>query len=62
MTTSVQNKTGKIHRLTLFYLTPLECAEQIISSQRLKKGNGLYGEGIYFANTYEANTIFYFHS
>ena len=57
MSSTSQNKTGNIHRLALFHRTPIECAEKIISSQQFKKGGGLYGTGIYFANTYEATTL-----
>lgn len=50
------NINQEIQRLSLFHVTPVENAEQIIQSQHFIPGNGLYGRGVYFANTIEATT------
>lgn len=51
-------KGYKHKRLSLIHQTDLACAEQIISSQKMLPGaKGLYGAGIYFANTIEATDL-----
>ena len=43
------------NRLVLIHQTDLACAEQIIRTQTMRPGSaGLFGPGIYFANTIEA--------
>ena len=45
------------NRLTLFYQTDIDTAEQIIANQRIVPRNGgLYGPGIYFGNTIDSAT------
>lgn len=45
-------------RLSLIHQTDQECAEKIISTQTMLPGSkGLYGAGIYFANTIEASDL-----
>lgn len=46
------------YHLSLIHQTDLECAEKIISTQTMiPSANGLYGPGIYFANTIEAANL-----
>ena len=52
---SSSHKDGiHIERQSLIHVTPVNCADLIIESQLFKAGNGLYGVGVYFANTLEA--------
>lgn len=53
---SETSSQSEISRLSLFHVTPVENAEKIIQSQHFKLGSGLYGRGVYFANTIEATT------
>lgn len=57
MSTSQKFKIGKIKRCTLFHLTPVENAEEIIKSQKFKPGKGFFSFGVYFAYTYEATQL-----
>lgn len=46
------------YHISLIHQTDQNCAEQIISSQKMiPSSNGLYGPGIYFANTIEAANL-----
>lgn len=52
---SKQKNSLYFHRLSLIHQTDRQAAELIIQSQFMKPGvGGLYGPGIYFANTIEA--------
>lgn len=42
------------HRWTLFHVTTIDHANSIIKGQNFIAGDGLYGVGVYFANTIEA--------
>lgn len=53
-----KKKHYKHTRLSLIHQTDQECAEKIISSQKMLPGAaGLYGAGIYFANSIEATDL-----
>ncbi|KAK8836816.1 hypothetical protein M9Y10_037339 [Tritrichomonas musculus] len=55
---SRSHKSSKPYRKSLIHQTDLACAEQIISTQTMRPGAaGLYGPGIYFANTIEATNL-----
>lgn len=46
------------YHLSLIHQTDIQCGELIISSQRMIPSvGGLYGHGIYFANTIEASNL-----
>lgn len=51
---SNHSKKRHVERQSLIHVTPVNCADSIIESQHFNPGNGLYGIGVYFANTLEA--------
>lgn len=52
-----QRELPSLGRQCLIHVTPVECADLIIESQTFKTGRGLYGNGVYFANTLEAAAL-----